>query len=431
MIASDNLLRWNRFLSPRYLASKVQEKGASWCLRRVVSGVILVLVSIVLGPLVVSLVLARVRFMRSGTLLKRIGHLALEPDCYVKSGLLGWRPRYCGVLLVRGRAVNPCLLHYWSRYIKIVSNPFLVMLLWPLEKIPFLHCRTDWMSLPDRGKMLVIPAVYPIQTKYEAQHGGRPLLTLSSSDYERGWRCLQELGVPQDAWFVCLHVREGGYLPRLAYHSYRDADIFTYLLAVESIVERGGWVIRMGDPTMKPLPRMTRVIDYVHSEVRCDWMDVFCFSQCRFILGTTSGPCNVSLVFGVPCALTNFAPMGHGAFSGRDVWIPKLYRSVSEQRYLTFAEVLKSPLRGLYRTKDFDADGVSLVDNRPEEIRDLAVEMMDRLDGNLHYSAEDERFQRRFKALLEAEPMYGTCARVGRDFLRKYAWLLPDEAAQD
>ena len=98
---------------------------------------------------------------------------------------------------------------------------------------------------------------------------------------------------------------------------------------------------------------------------------------------------------------------------------------------MTFAEVLLSPIRQFGRTEDYDAAGVSLVDNSPEEIRDLAVEMMDRLDNNLHYLAEDERLQKRFKSLLEAKPMYATGARVGRDFLHKYAWLLPDEASQN
>ena len=439
MIARDNLPRWKHYLSPHCLASKVRERGVVWCFWRAASKVYhrlgrasLLLVSIALTPLAIFLATARVRFLTGGGVLSRIGHTALEPDVYVKAGLLGWRPRHHGILLAPAEhVVNSCLLRYWGRYIKIIDNSTLVELLRPLERIPRLQHNMSQVSFPDGNSVKIVPAVYPIQAKYEAEYGGQPLLTLSQLDYERGWRCLEKLGVPHDAWFVCLHVREGGYLPHLAYHSYRDADVSTYLLAVEAIVERGGWVIRMGDPTMKPLPRMDQVIDYVHTKVCSDWMDVFCFAQCRFYLGSPSGPCNVAFTFGVPCALTNFAPMGHGAYSGRDIWIPKLYRSVSEKRYLTFAEVLLSPLRGLYRTEDFEAAGVSLVDNSPEEIRDLAVEMMDRLDGNFHYSAEDERLQKRFKALLEAEPMYGTRAHVGRDFLRKYAWLLLDEASQD
>ena len=426
-----------RYLLPGYLAAKVSEKGIVWCLKagakftgsrlgRMTYPVVLA----ILTPVALLLAVARIRFLNTGTV-TRIGHLARHPEIYVKSKLVGWRPRYFGILLApAGSVVNPSLLHYWRRYITIVRHPLLIALLRPFVTYKWLQYDAGSVKLPDGSTESGLPAVFRVQVEYESTYGDRPLLTLSESDFERGWTCLQELGIPKDAWFVCLHAREGGYLPHLSYHSYRDVDVSTYIPAVEAIVERGGWVIRMGDPTMKTLPKMEQLIDYAHSEVRSDWMDVFCLATCRFCLGNDSGPNNVSQVFGVPTAPANWAPMGHGAYSRRDIWITKLYWSVKEDRYLTFAEVLLSPLRRLLRTEEFEAAGVTVVDNSPEEIRDVAVEMMDRLDGNVSYTPEDERLQKRFKSLLEAEPMYATNARVGRDFLRKYARLLPEETSQ-
>ncbi len=388
-------------------------------------------ISILLSPLARLLARTRIRFLVGGCHLDRIGHTALEPDLYVKSEILGWRPRYSGILLAPDKSVvNPCLLHYWKSYIRIIRNPFLVKLLRPLAINSCLQYDPLYVNFPNGNRVVIIPAVYPIQAKYEAAYGGQPLLSLSPSDVERGWRCLQRLGVPRDAWFVCLHVRAPGYLPDDACHSYRDADIYTYLPAIEEIVRRGGWALRMGDPTMKRLPRMNQVIDYAHSEVRSDWMDVFCLAQCKFLLGTTSGPFNVSFVFGVPCACTNFVPMGHGTYSSKDLFIPKLYWDLKDGRYLTFSEVLRSPLRALWETRDYEAAGITLVDNSPEEIRDLAVEMMDRLNGTVQYTPEDHALQKRFKSLLEVEPLFGTCSRVGRDFLRKYAWLLQEHGGE-
>lgn len=51
--------------------------------------------------------------------------------------------------------------------------------------------------------------------------------------------------------------------------------------------------------------------------------------------------------------------------------------------------------------------------------------MMGQLDGNLEYTAEDERLQKRFNALLPYNE-YGIGSRVGSAFLRKYERLLPD-----
>jgi len=368
--------------------------------------------------------MVRVKFIWSGNLLERIGHLALEPDCYLKSGLINWRPRYRGIVLSHSKnVVNPCLLRYWGGYLKVISNPILVKVLRPLERHPLLNFDSTWVHLPEGQKAKPVPAIYQVQTKYEAKFGDQPLLWLSESDRVRGWNSLQTLGVPRDAWFVCLHGREDGYLPHLDYHSFRDVDIDSYLMAAEAIVDRGGWVIRMGDPTMKPLPTMDRVIDYVHSDIRSDWMDVFCFAQCKFLLGSASGAFCVPHVFGVPLAIANYAPMEIGPFSSRDIWIPKLYWSRSEHRYLTYDEILRSTLGLVVAAEELDAACVSLLDNEPEDIRDLAEEMMDRLDGSIRYTKEDQVLQERFKTLLHAEPLYATSAHVGRDFLRNHSSL--------
>jgi putative glycosyltransferase (TIGR04372 family) len=180
----------------------------------------------------------------------------------------------------------------------------------------------------------------------------------------------------------------------------------------------------MGHPQMKPLPRMRHVVDYVHTPLRSDWMDVFCLASCRFFLGDTSGPFNASFVFGVPCALANFIAIGHGPYSARDVWIPKRYRSVREDRDLTFPEMFRRPLRSFARTEEYEAAGIAWVNNTPEEIRELTVEMLDRLEGRLSYSPDDERLQQQFQSLVALEPLYRTTARVGRDFLQRYAALL-------
>ena len=193
---------------------------------------------------------------------------------------------------------------------------------------------------------------------------------------------------------------------------------------MDEIIRLGGWVIRMGEPTMKPLARMEHVIDYAHSEIRADWMDLFCFSQCKFVLGTTSGATDIAKVFGVPAALTNFIPMGHGAYSVNDIWIPKLYWSNTEDRYLTIAEVMQSPMRRYGRTEMFAAAGLSWVNNSPEEILDLALEMIEQLEGNVVRTPRDDELQRAFMTLLGHDPLFATNARVGRNFLQKYCHLL-------
>lgn len=357
---------------------------------------------------------------------QRIGELAHQPDLYLKMGILGMGPSGRSILLARTESIaNRCLMNYWRRYIHVISHPLLFYFLFPFAKL--LEYNTAYVTLPNGQLVHKSQATVAVQKQWETE-GRHPLLKLSPLDCERGWDCLHKLGIPEGAWFVCLHVREPGFLKEgdNPHHAYRNADVESYFLAVKTIVERGGWVVRMGDPTMKPLPPMEHVIDYAHSNIRSDWMDIFCCAQCHFLLGTTSGLFLVSFVFGIPCALTNFMPMSERAWSGRDIFIPKLYWSAFEDRYLTFEEALAPPLRHCYDGKIITSLGVRLVDNSPEEIKEVVEEMIDRMDGNLNYTSEDERLQKKFNSLVTYES-YGVASRIGRNFLRKYARLLPNQ----
>lgn len=98
---------------------------------------------------------------------------------------------------------------------------------------------------------------------------------------------------------------------------------------------------------------------------------------------------------------------------------------LKEERYLSFKEVLSSPMGNFRHDPLYSEAGVWPVDNSPEDIKELAMEMLDRIEGKSLYSAEDERLQKRFKSLMNpSHYSYGAISRVGRDFLRKYAFLL-------
>ncbi|MBD1882928.1 tetratricopeptide repeat protein [Microcoleus vaginatus] len=352
-----------------------------------------------------------------------IGHLGLL-DYYVKMKILGWLPPHQTILLAAPyQSANPCYLTYWYRYFPVVIPPAQLQLLSPLTK--YLEDRISVIALANGETLPLYEAVMKVQKQWEAEK--RPHLhTLSDSDEERGWSCLQQLGVPKDAWFVGLHVRDTGYVNGQwhgATRSGRNAHIESYLLAIQSIVERGGWVIRMGDRKMKPLPPMPQVIDYAHSDAKSDWMDVFLWAKCRFFIGTPSGPSVVPPTFGVPCVLTNWASIQFRQHFSQDIFIPKLYWSENEQRYLTFTEMLSPAYIVTENVDYFDSIGVKVVDNTPEEINDLVWEMLERLEGKINYTEEDALLQSRFAQLVDPDDIYSG-SRMGRNFLQKYDHLM-------
>jgi putative glycosyltransferase (TIGR04372 family) len=111
----------------------------------------------------------------------------------------------------------------------------------------------------------------------------------------------------------------------------------------------------------------------------------------------------------------------------KDIGIPKLYKASSSGYLLSFKEILDSPSGNFRSSSEFKAAGIELVNNSPEEIRDLAIEQFERsATQNFVYDDEDENLQNRFRALFKpGHYMYGSASRVGRAFLKRYCHLLP------
>jgi putative glycosyltransferase (TIGR04372 family) len=174
---------------------------------------------------------------------------------------------------------------------------------------------------------------------------------------------------------------------------------------------------------MKPLPPLPRTIDYAHSASKSEAMDIFLMGACRFFIGTSSGPAYVPPLFGIPCVLTNWAPTGSRPFNQRDLYIPKLYRSGDPPTLWKFDMFLAPPVGYAATYKPPDTLDLAPVFNSPEELREVVVEMLDRLDGRLRYTQEDEALQTTFDAVALASRCIGN-ARIGRDFLRRHADLL-------
>jgi putative glycosyltransferase (TIGR04372 family) len=248
---------------------------------------------------------------------------------------------------------------------------------------------------------------------------------LSADDRERGGALLRALGVPDGAWHVALHVREPGFWKQIDGDAPtgRDASIETYYRAIRAITERGGWVIRLGDASMRPLPSMERVVDYAHSAHKSEWADVFLAASCRFFVATNSGLGFVPAAFGVPVAWTNWSLPGVLPWYGNGVWIPKMFVSKSDGRHLAFPELFETGLAKKEWKGQLDSQGVSIADNTPEEIDELVLEMLEAAEGTPRYSADDESVQERFAALAHSHGCY-TAGRLGRGFMRKHADML-------
>ena len=244
-------------------------------------------------------------------------------------------------------------------------------------------------------------AAAKIQKEWERQQ--RPPV-LSVTDGERKFidRALSLLGLPEGAWYVCLHVREPGFHKgwNTLYPSMRDANIDDYLPAINLIVKNGGWVIRMGDPSMKSLLPIPGVIDYAHSTLKTPLADILIPLGCRFFLGTNSGFATIPAIYGVRCIFSNWLPIGLPLWPSQDLMLPKLFWDEKRGRHLTIEEIFASGVAFIQNWSDLP-EGILLRDNTAEDICNLTAEALgmlpelpeeDLADARSYYRKIAERY---------------------------------------
>ena len=191
-------------------------------------------------------------------------------------------------------------------------------------------------------------------------------------DYSKAARDkLVNLGLPKDAWFVSLHVREN---PNI--HDARNASLTNYLPAISEITSRGGWVIRFGTGQMTPLPKLRNVIDLCPDSKESTFLHYYLLGNARFVLVTTSGPMELAKSLGTPVLGTNTTSIARNMQSAPPgtLYIPKKW--VRENRNISYAELLTG--REGYSENDLREKavlGYKLIENTAEEIRAAVVDM--------------------------------------------------------
>nr|WP_222533401.1 TIGR04372 family glycosyltransferase [Azospirillum sp. 412522] len=311
----------------------------------------------------------------------QIGHLAML-DTWLKIGALGWRPPAPGILLAPANLVaNRAYLDCWRPFLTVVEDPVLIERLMPLQRYAGENFN-GWIG--DGGQVEAFTDVGARAYDAWSREGRAPLLHLSPDLAARGRAALVSAGMEPDAWFVAMHIRNSGFHAEGVGSSqdHRNADLAAYQPAIDMVTARGGWVIRLGDHSMPPLPEQARVIDYARSPLKSDWMDVFLCAAARCYLGTTSGLANVAISFNTPSVLVNCVSNYAQLWPSNVTFTWRPYWSDREGRYLSLEEILAEPVRGMtFSGNLLAAEGLIPRDNDAEDIRSALEERLDILAG--------------------------------------------------
>jgi len=403
----------------RRQASQIYKGGLPVLLRK--TRALLVMMALVLPVVLLVRALRPLVLIRFGPLAtSRIGHFAANTEVYLCEREAGMHGRQTFDIFYHGSALccNQQLKKMWDRTLRISRFA------WPVDRLNRL--------LPG-GENHVIPW-RPNQDR--DIHGllarMRVHLSFTVEEERRGLAALRELGIPDSTPFVCFHARHPAYLSSVLpnknwhYHDYRDSSIHNYVPAAEELARRGYFAIRMGANVREALTTTNpMIIDYA-TKCRNDFLDIFLGAKCRFFIGSPCGINAIPMVFRRPIAWVNYVPLEDAPTWGpNDLFIPKKLWLREERRFLTFGEVLDSGIGRFSKSEQYERSGIEVVENTPEEITALAVEMDERLKGTWQTTEEDEQLQRGFWSLFKPSELHGTIvSRIGAEFLRQNRELL-------
>ena len=335
--------------------------------------------------------LVRIGVMRSD----RIGHFALETELWILERVSGvaTRPKRSIDLWYAPEPIaNRVLYKMWTQVLTIWPNWLMVTVFRLNQLIPGTSAHEIENATSSCLDVHNLLDIYP------------PRLKFTAMQLEQGQKGLAELGIKPTDRFVCFIVRDSAYTKKafpekdMSYHDFRNCDVDDYVAGAEALADRGLFVLRMGSVVSKPLvSNNPRVIDYANSKVRSEFMDLFLGAHCEFNVSDGLGFYAIPAMFRRPNAYVNYSPF-FMYYSSRvcDLGIAKTMIDKATGRRLNLTEMGERGVARFGATSQFTTAGVSVKSNTPSEIKDLMLEMLDRLEGKWKTEPLDDELQNKF-----------------------------------
>ena len=364
----------------------------------------------------------------------RIGHFAKELELYLNdldAGINIPQKKHIDFFFLRNNQVcNRQLEIMWRKKLRI-GPTFLLQSFYKLSKFMDI-----FLSNNNEHRIN-----FTLRDANNSLEKFKPHLKFTGQEEADGQIFLQNLGFQKNDKFVCLLVRDSGYLSRhqkssheapsrFAYHDYRDGNIDRYVLAAEELAARGYYVFRMGINVLKKFNSSNpKIIDYANLKIRSDFMDIYLGAKCTFCISTQAGFDDVPQIFRKPIANVGVVPIALLESHNKDTLIiPRRHIYKKTKKKLSISEIFYSNVSASLKSEEYDFNNIELEENEPEEIRDLVIEMDERLKGSWKEDSEDlllqknswKIFEKNIKNLDYYEPLHGKIkARFGAKFLRE------------
>jgi putative glycosyltransferase (TIGR04372 family) len=351
---------------------------------------------------------------------RRIGHYAANTENYLCERDMGKYPSNAFDLFGFGSfpVCNNFLTKLWKRNLIIVPGIIINILHWANDRIPF-------------GKVhnIELPLDHEI---YYGCDTIKPHAVLNAEEERKGKEYLKSKGLKENDKFICFFARDSRYMDtlyhyqskeELSYNNYRNADISTYKQAIDYLTQ-DYYAFRVGSVTKKIYSYGNEnVIEYSNNGDRCDFLDIYLPARCSLFIESGTSFRAIPQIFKTPIVSLNYVPFSWSHTNTCVNFLPKKLWSKKDKRFLSFREMLS------FKLDDFpyilQQEEIECVDNTPEEIKDVVMEAIMRVNGTWQESEEDILLQQKFQSIFPPD-MYDVKYRnlIGAKFLKQNIQLL-------
>jgi len=304
----------------------------------------------------------------------RIGHFAPHMELYLHERRQE-KKKHFDVFFYQPYVCNTQLGKMWKNHIKVLPYKIIAPIFSTYRTLKKLKLISNDHEIPD--------PVSRDRDIFNFMDKNSPNIKFTNSEILYGDNQLKKMGLMNNK-FIVLHIRDDNYINEDSETGLKLINIDNYLNAINFAIKRNYKVVRVGkNPKHRINLSNDFFIDYPFSKFQNDFMDLYLTFKCKLILGNNSGGTLAPVyLFRTPTVITDFAPIGMmHSYSNKIFTIFKKCRFKGSSKILNISEIFSNNLAFSENKKDYLDKSFELLDNTPEEIKDVLEEAIDEIEG--------------------------------------------------
>ena len=129
-------------------------------------------------------------------------------------------------------------------------------------------------------------------------------------------------------------------------------------------------------------------------------MDIYLGGKCSFSVTTAFGALALFQIFNKPCAQISVPLAAVHTHCEKNYVLTRHHILKKEKKRLSLSEIFSCGAAFANDADFFKNAGIELIENTPEEIKDLVLELAESVENNIDLTPEEQELQKTFKNLF-------------------------------